>query len=49
VDDTHLEIDEAWAQELQRRWESLEAGTAVLHDGPEVMAEMKRRCSVGPE
>ena len=40
---TSEEIDAAWRDELVRRVRSIEDGTAVLHDGAEVLRELKSK------
>jgi hypothetical protein len=42
VTPTRREIDEAWAKEIERRVAEIDAGTAVLTDGDEVIAKAKR-------
>jgi len=42
VTPTRREIEEAWAKEIQRRVAEIDAGTAILHDGDEVIAELRR-------
>jgi putative addiction module component (TIGR02574 family) len=36
----HEEVDSAWREEIGRRLESIENGTAVLHDGETVFREL---------
>lgn len=40
------EVHAAWAEELHRRLEEYRSGEARLLDGPETMAELKRRYGV---
>jgi hypothetical protein len=42
VTPTQREIQEAWAKEIERRVAEIDAGTAILHDGDEVIAELRR-------
>src|SRR3954449_8402458 len=42
VTPTRREIEEEWAKEIQRRVAEIDAGTAILHDGDEVIAELRR-------
>jgi hypothetical protein len=42
VTPTRREIEEAWAKEIQRRVAEIRAGTAILYDGDEVIAELRR-------
>jgi phosphoribosylanthranilate isomerase len=42
VTPTKREIEEAWAKEIQRRVAEIDAGTAVLVSGDEVIAEARR-------
>ena len=37
------EVHEAWAEELHKRLEEYRSGEARILDGPETMAELKRR------
>jgi tRNA A37 N6-isopentenylltransferase MiaA len=42
VTPTRREIQEEWAKEIQRRVAEIDAGTAILIDGDEVIAEIRR-------
>jgi len=42
VTPTTREAQEAWAKEIERRVAEIHAGTAILHDGDEVIAELRR-------
>src|SRR3954447_2249679 len=43
VTPTRREIDEEWAKEIARRVAEIDAGTAILVNGDEVIAELRRR------
>lgn len=42
VEDVDVEIDTAWAHEIERRLEEVESGTATLIPAEEVFAEIRR-------
>jgi len=42
VTPTTREIEEEWAREIQRRVAEIRAGTAILLDGDEVIADLRR-------
>lgn len=37
------EIEKAWIDEAEKRMESVRNGTAILHDGPQVMKELREK------
>ena len=42
---TSEEIEKAWIEEAEKRVESIRNGTAILHDGPTVMKELREKYS----
>jgi hypothetical protein len=42
VTPTRREIEEEWAKEIEGRVAEIDAGTAILHDSDEVIAELRR-------
>ena len=40
---TPEEIEKAWIEEAEKRVESIRNGTAILHDGPAVMEELREK------
>ena len=40
------EVNEAWAIELQRRWDDYKSGRATVVDGPITMSELKRNYGI---
>lgn len=39
------EIEKIWIEEVEKRMESVRNGTAILHNGPEVMGELRAKYS----
>jgi putative addiction module component (TIGR02574 family) len=42
-DETGAEIEKAWAEEAERRWDEVRKGNAELIDADEVFADIRRK------